>query len=122
MDSRPSDPAPSTDPSPPPLLDIETVDLSLPLEIKPHPRFERPLQASVREARLLTDAPWVRSLGKLALEVTTEGWRFPAPPQETALPPRPRLHRPALPHPGQLASRDVVLQVVTIGSRAAQPW
>ena len=36
---------------------------------------------SVREARLLNDPPWVRTLGKLTLEVTTEGWRFPTPPE-----------------------------------------
>jgi SNF2 family DNA or RNA helicase len=34
----------------------------------------------VRETRLLTDAPWVRSLGRLELTVSTEGWKFPAPP------------------------------------------
>ncbi|MBL8797960.1 MAG: hypothetical protein JNM56_28945 [Planctomycetia bacterium] len=48
------------------------------------PRFEKPLQVSIKEARLLTSAPWVRSLGKLALEVSTEGWKFPAPPAESA--------------------------------------
>ena len=52
------------------------------------------MQTTVREARLLTDAPWVRALGKLTLEVTTESWRFPAPPQETAPPPKPRLYQP----------------------------
>jgi SNF2 family DNA or RNA helicase len=52
------------------------------LEVKALPRFERPLPISVREARLLKDSPWIRSLGKLSLEVTTEGWRFPAPPNE----------------------------------------
>jgi SNF2 family DNA or RNA helicase len=31
--------------------------------------------------RLLTETPWVRSLGKQALEVSTQGWRFPAPPE-----------------------------------------
>jgi SNF2 family DNA or RNA helicase len=36
----------------------------------------------VRGARLLTDLPWIRGLGKLGLEVATEGWRFPTPPAE----------------------------------------
>jgi SNF2 family DNA or RNA helicase len=40
------------------------------------------MTVGIREARLLTTAPWVRSLGKLQLEVATEGWRFPAPPAE----------------------------------------
>src|SRR5205823_13117844 len=46
-----------------------------------------PLTAGVREARLLTEAPWIRSLGKLALTVSTEGWKFPVPPGEASLPP-----------------------------------
>ncbi len=77
-----------------PPVESERIDLTLPFEVKTHPRFERPLQTTVREARLLTDAPWVRALGKLTLEVTTEGWRFPAPPQETAPPPKPRIYQP----------------------------
>lgn len=54
------------------------------LDIISIPRFERPLEASVRESRLLCDAPWVRSLGRLDLAVSTEGWKFPAPPQVAA--------------------------------------
>jgi SNF2 family DNA or RNA helicase len=45
------------------------------------------LTAGVREARLLADAPWVRPLGKLSLNVSTEGWKFPVPPGEATLPP-----------------------------------
>ena len=48
------------------------------------PKLDHPLEPSVREARLLTDPPWVRSLGRLELSVTTEGWKFPAPPLEYA--------------------------------------
>ena len=59
----------------------------------PLPRFDRPLSVSVREARLLTQAPWVRPIGRLTLEVTTQGWRFPSP-AELLAPPRPRLVRP----------------------------
>jgi SNF2 family DNA or RNA helicase len=50
-----------------------------------------------REARLLTDPPWVRPLGKLALEVTTEGWRFPAPADQPPAGPNVRLFRPEPP-------------------------
>ncbi len=64
------------------MIDVSAIELLQPPEVKPHPRFERPLHVHVREARLLHDAPWVRSLGKMALEVSTTGWRFPAPPAE----------------------------------------
>ena len=40
-----------------------------------------PLRVEVRTARLLQNAPSVHSLGKLNLEISTEGWRFPAPPE-----------------------------------------
>jgi len=46
------------------------------------PKLDYPLDPNVREARLLTDTPWVRSLGRLELNVTTEGWKFPAPPAD----------------------------------------
>jgi SNF2 family DNA or RNA helicase len=50
----------------------------------------------IRDVRLLTHFPWVRSLGKLPMEVTTDGWRFPTPPPEPLAPPKPRLfqHHP----------------------------
>jgi SNF2 family DNA or RNA helicase len=70
------------------------IDLGFALEVKPHPRFQRPLQAGVREARLLNDPPWVRSPGKLGMEVSTQGWRFPTPPDQPLVPPKPRLLRP----------------------------
>jgi SNF2 family DNA or RNA helicase len=50
---------------------------------------------SVREIRLLTDQPWVRSLGGLELSVTTEGWKFPAPPADHV---PPSATAPARPH------------------------
>jgi SNF2 family DNA or RNA helicase len=62
--------------------EVHTLDLGLISDALPHAHFERSLQAGVREAHLLTALPWVRSLGKLTLEVKTEGWRFPAPPKE----------------------------------------
>jgi hypothetical protein len=52
------------------------------------PRFERPLEASVREARLLSDVPWVRSLGRLDFTVATAGWKFPSPPLQAAPQPK----------------------------------
>src|ERR1700719_331393 len=73
----------------------QAIELLSAPEVRAHPLFERPLQTSVREARLLDDAPWVRSLGKLQLDVTTQGWRFPAPPDDARQgSPALRLHRP----------------------------
>src|SRR5262245_56986774 len=58
------------------------IDLALTVDASTRPLLERGLQVSVREARLLNSSPWVRSLGKLPMHVSTEGWRFPAPPSE----------------------------------------
>ncbi len=62
-------------------------------------RFDSPLQAGVRESRLLAQAPWVRTLGRLEMSVQTEGWKFPAPPPELDRVPKPhsdkvRTHQP----------------------------
>ncbi|HEY1381089.1 MAG TPA: DEAD/DEAH box helicase [Gemmataceae bacterium] len=57
-------------------------------------------------ARLLTDAPWVRPLSKLALTVSTEGWKFPVPPGEAALPPP----RPPQPVPVDLPPPAMVTE------------
>ena len=75
--------------------DILPFDLSLALGVTGLPRFEASLVPNVREARLLTDAPWVRGVGPLELRVQTEGWKFPSPPID--LPPRPPA--PAEPNP-----------------------
>lgn len=45
-------------------------------------RFEKPLQVTIREGRLLREPPFARSLGKLTLDMSTEGWRFPSPTDE----------------------------------------
>src|SRR5579884_824096 len=74
---------PSSAPTPPA---VEIVSLDLPVNIASRPRFEPPRTLQTREARLLLDAPWIRSLGKLPMEVSTEGWRFPAPPTESTTP------------------------------------
>src|SRR5262245_22411425 len=63
---------------------IHALDLALSTGPARDLGFGHPLQIAVREARLLAAAPWVRSLGKLPMEVKTEGWRFPAPPKEAA--------------------------------------
>src|SRR5262245_51616083 len=74
--------------------EIEAVDLSLAVEVRSLPQLERALPVNVRETALLNKAPWVRSLGKLALEVTTQGWRFPAPGEFLAETGRPATDAP----------------------------
>ncbi len=66
----------SEPPEAPPEIGTLAIDLALSVDARPSPR-------------LLTDSPWVRTVGGLALTVGTEGWKFPAPPVEYARPPRP---------------------------------
>jgi len=61
---------------------VELIDVTLPVAERTPPSCNRPLTVNVREGRLLTQSPWVRSLGKLGMEVSTEGWRFPVPVTE----------------------------------------
>ena len=73
--------------------EVVDIDLALPAEARTLPRFEA-LAVHVREAKLLTERPWARGLGKLTMEVTTEGWKFPAPPSDVPAVPRPRIFKP----------------------------
>jgi SNF2 family DNA or RNA helicase len=61
------------------MIECDAIDLMPSIDIRTLSAFERPLQSSVREVVLLDKTPWVRTLGKLAIEVSTQGWRFPAP-------------------------------------------
>jgi SNF2 family DNA or RNA helicase len=74
-----------------PSLQIDPIDLTLAVEVRSLPRFDRPLEVSVRQASLLNSPPWIRSLGKLGLDVTTQGWKFPTPPDQIAAVAKPRL-------------------------------
>src|SRR6266487_4325855 len=67
----------------------------------------------VREARLLTDSPWVRSLGRLELSIGTEGWKFPAPPLDFVPPARLATDPPAGRH-------EVKLPTLPDGERTAK--
>jgi SNF2 family DNA or RNA helicase len=93
-DETPSATAPAGDEPARPA--VEEVGLPLAVESRGHPRFDRPMSVHVREAALLNAAPWARSPGKLSLEVTTQGWRFPVPP-DLLPPPEPQPDRPAPP-------------------------
>ncbi len=60
------------------------IDLSLTPTITGLPGFDRPMAVNTRDVPLLCKAPWVRTLGKLAMDVTTQGWRFPTPEEPDA--------------------------------------
>ena len=101
-----TEPTPSTPPDAPSLPEVLEVTLLPPVETRTLPRFDRPLQVGVREARLLTQAPWVRPVGRLTMNVSTQGWRFP-PPGEALAPPAPRLARPEEePEPGLVIEEE----------------
>lgn len=70
---------------------VAALELELSTTTQTWPVVELPLAVQLRQARLLSEPPWIRSLGRLSLEVTTTGWRFPAPPAETPPPAKPRL-------------------------------
>lgn len=58
---------------------VSDIDLAMAPQVRGVPAFERSLNVAVREVPLLTRSPWVRGLGKWSFDVTTQGWRFPAP-------------------------------------------
>ena len=75
-------------------ISAHAIDLDLSVKPMSLPDFERRQEVGVREARLLGEPPWVRSLGRLTLEVSTAGWRFPAPLAESPEPGSLRIFRP----------------------------
>src|SRR5207244_11315535 len=65
---------------------VDSIDL-----LSPPTTFElgssiHSLTTDSREVQVAMNPPWVRSLGKLGLEVSTQGWRFPAPIDADAVP------------------------------------
>jgi SNF2 family DNA or RNA helicase len=78
-------------------LEVLSFDPTLTADALRLPRFEAELQPNVREARLLTDAPWSRPFGALDMRVKVEGWKFPSPPDAPL--PRPAVDKPARPAP-----------------------
>jgi SNF2 family DNA or RNA helicase len=90
--------------------------LDLSLLSHPLPELDKALDPGIREARLLTDTPWIRSLGRVELSISTEGWKFPAPPADYVPPPRlpteppagrHEVHLPALPDKDQQPKRRI---------------
>jgi SNF2 family DNA or RNA helicase len=62
-----------------PAPDISTIDLSLATELRHFPAVDRWPGVQVRDVPLLNRPPWVRTFGKWGFDLTTQGWRFPAP-------------------------------------------
>ena len=60
-------------------VDDEMYQINPPIGIRSIPAFDRPIQSTVREVPLVNQPPWVRTLGKLTVDVSTQGWRFPSP-------------------------------------------
>src|SRR5262245_29043672 len=58
---------------------VAALDLDFTVQARLLPRFDRPIDVTTRTTTLLTRPPWIRSLGRLSLDVTTQGWRFPDP-------------------------------------------
>jgi SNF2 family DNA or RNA helicase len=97
---------------------VETIPVALPLQVIDAQTWALLPPPAIREVRLLTDVPWVRTAGRLEPPLSTEAWKFPAPlfptpplssppsapqpaaplpplpdvPPESAVPPRIRLH------------------------------
>lgn len=61
------------------LLQLDTVELAFPIAVRDLPQLSRPLSFQTREVALMTRTPWVRGLGKMTMDVSTHGWRFPTP-------------------------------------------
>ncbi len=66
--------------------EVIDLDAALSCEARGLPKFDKGFRLSVREAKLLQDPPWIRSLGKLSMEVQTDGWRFPAIQDQAPVP------------------------------------
>jgi SNF2 family DNA or RNA helicase len=63
-------------------IEVTAIPLTWTLDVRPLPRFDRPLEVSIRQAALLNSPPWIRSPGRATMEVTSQGWRFPLPPDQ----------------------------------------
>jgi SNF2 family DNA or RNA helicase len=79
-------------------LHVAPHELALPEPTVLATRFDAPLGVTVREARLIGEAPWVRSPVPLAPVVKTDGWKFPTPAGDPPV--------PAGPIPGGRAEPD----------------
>ncbi|MFO0938467.1 MAG: DEAD/DEAH box helicase [Gemmataceae bacterium] len=60
-------------------IETESIPVAFRMADYTPPKFA-PLTTTPKEIRLLSTTPWVRGVGKFELSVTTEGWKFPAPP------------------------------------------
>jgi SNF2 family DNA or RNA helicase len=58
---------------------VDFIDLLSPPRVFDLESSIHSLTTDTREVKVAMNPPWVRSLGKPGLEVSTQGWRFPAP-------------------------------------------
>lgn len=79
----------------------DAIDLTPAVPVRALPAFERPLQTHVRDVALLHETPWIRTLAKFTVDVSTHGWRFPSP-DDLSNPPQ------AMPFAGAQARKDEV--------------
>jgi SNF2 family DNA or RNA helicase len=86
------------------------VDLSLPFEVTSLYGPEAEWTVGIKEARLLTSTPWVRSLGPMRFTVKTEGWKFPVPRGEMTGPP-PKPPAPPSPPPANRPQRKAATRI-----------
>ncbi len=78
-------------------MDASSLDIAVAAPSVFGTRFDSPLNVSVREARLLNDSPWARTLGSLFPTVRVEGWRFPTPVGDAPAAPPGGTHIPDVP-------------------------
>jgi len=64
-------------------------EMALSADVLRLPRFDSPLAPGIRGCRLLSDVPWIRSVGHLEMRIASEGWKFPSPPLEPPTRPAP---------------------------------
>lgn len=67
---------------------MHDVSLSFPIQVLDGHQWAILRPPPERTLRLLADTPWVRTLGRLEPPVSTDGWKFPAPPLLPPLPPK----------------------------------
>ncbi|MFO0866656.1 MAG: DEAD/DEAH box helicase [Gemmataceae bacterium] len=78
------------------LPEVDGVEVRPALDVRSLLAFDRPISTNVRDVPLLGKAPFVRTLPRWQIEITTQGWKFPAP-GEAHLPPPLRVFRQETP-------------------------
>ena len=61
------------------VVEVDALDMHFTLRVKPHAQFDRPMKLGVKQATLLNNNPWVRPIGKLTMNISTQAWKFLVP-------------------------------------------